>query len=274
MPSSQDELQLQKNSVLDRADNNETVVAPDDLGEDRPKQVRLHKYSATLFGKTNKCFLSAWYEKWDWFEYSVKLDTAFCYSYSKFNSRCLFQPQGRRVDQAFTLKGYRDWKHATEAKKDFPRHADSKDHLACCVMWKEKENRSTNSKEISTLLNSNAIEKNKYYISSLTDVIEFLATHQLAFRGTVEAFSSMEDGGSRLFLLLLNFSIKKDPRLTKIVKTVPRNATYTSHEIQNELIDVMSSIVKEATVQEVGDSWFTLKVDGTRNPIPVWRTFP
>jgi len=75
----------------------------------------------------------------------------------------------------------------------------------------------------------------------------------------------MEDGGSELFLSLLNFSIKKDRRLTEIVKTVPRNATYTSHEIQNELIDVLGSIVKEAIVQEVGDSWFTLKADGTRD---------
>ena len=58
MSSSQDELQLQKTSVLDRVDSNETVVAPDDLGEDRPKQVRLHKYPATLFGKTNRYFLS------------------------------------------------------------------------------------------------------------------------------------------------------------------------------------------------------------------------
>jgi len=31
----------------------------------------------------------------------------------------------------------------------------------------------------------------------------------------------------------------------------------------------MSSIVKEAIVEEVGDSWFTLKVDGTRDPTGV-----
>jgi len=59
MSSSQDELQLQKTSVLDRVYNNETVVAPDDLGEDRPKQVRLHNYPDTLFGKKNTYFLSA-----------------------------------------------------------------------------------------------------------------------------------------------------------------------------------------------------------------------
>jgi len=31
----------------------------------------------------------------------------------------------------------------------------------------------------------------------------------------------------------------------------------------------MSSIVKKAIVQEVGDAWFTLKVDGTRDPTGV-----
>ena len=61
--------------------------------------------------------------------------------------------------------------------------------------------------------------------------------------------------------------------MTEIVRTVPRNATYTSHEIQNELIDVMSSIVKEAIVQEVGDSWFPLKLT-VPEILPVWRTFP
>jgi len=66
-------------------------------------------------------------------------------------------------------------------------------------MWKEKENRSTNSKDISTLLNSNAIERDKYYISSLIDVIEFLVAHKLAFRETVKAFSSIEDGEAGFF---------------------------------------------------------------------------
>jgi len=105
MSSSPDELQLQKTSILDRVYNKETVVTPDDLGADRPKQVRLHKYLATLFRETKRYFPSAWYEKWDWLECSVKVDAAFCYPWRKFSSRRLFQSKGRRVDQAFTLKG-------------------------------------------------------------------------------------------------------------------------------------------------------------------------
>jgi len=87
----------------------------------------------------------------------VKVDRVFRYPCRKFSSRCLFQSQGRRVDQAFTLKGYRDWKHATEAIKGVPRDADSK--VLCHV--ERKKNRSTNSKEISILLTLNAIERNR-----------------------------------------------------------------------------------------------------------------
>jgi len=79
----------------------------------------------------------------------------------------------------------------------------------------------------------------------------------------------MEDEGRGFFCRCQICPSKKDPRFTEIVKTVTSNATYTSHEIQNVLIDVMSSIVNEAIVQEVGDSWFTLNIDGTRDPTGV-----
>ncbi|KAK0146072.1 hypothetical protein N1851_014666 [Merluccius polli] len=76
----------------------------------------------------------------------------------------------------------------------------------------------------------------------------------------------MEDGGSGQFMSLLDFNIRKDPQLAEIVKTIPKNATYTSHDTQNELISVMSNIVTEAIVKEIGGLWYILKVDGTRDP--------
>ncbi len=50
------------------------------------------------------------------------------------------------------------------------------------------------------------------------------------------------------------------------MKTIPRNATYSSHEIQNDVIANMSSLVTEEIVREVADLWYTIKVDGTRDP--------
>ncbi|XP_049323536.1 zinc finger protein 862-like [Astyanax mexicanus] len=76
----------------------------------------------------------------------------------------------------------------------------------------------------------------------------------------------MNEDGCGLFLSLFEFSLRKDAELARISKTIPRNATYTSHDIQNNLIDVMSALVKEHIVKEVGESFYTLKADGTRDP--------
>ena len=55
----------------------------------------------------------------------------------------------------------------------------------------------------------------------------------------------------------LDFNIRKDPQLAEIVKTIQKNATYTSHDIQNELFSVMSNIVTEAIVKEIGGLWYS-----------------
>ena len=87
--------------------------------------------------------------------------------------------------------------------------------------------------------------------------------NQLPLRGKLDAFDDMSEGGSGLFLSMLHFTIHKDPELANVVKTIPRNATYICHDMQNELIKTLSDVV---TVEEVGDSYYTLKVDGTRDP--------
>ncbi|CAM4655053.1 unnamed protein product [Leuciscus chuanchicus] len=252
--------------------HNDDDTCPNDLGKDEPMQIRLNSYPLRLFGTRNRSFLHAWFQKRDWLEYSVKADAAFCYPCRKFSARSatqikIGQPQsGTRLDPAFTTKGFHDWKHAVETNKGFNRHEMSKEHLTCYSMWKEKVSRIDKGKEISTLLYAEQIQRNRYYMSSLIDVVEFLVSNQLPLRGKIEAFDHMDEGGSGLFMSLLEFSIRKDPQLAEIVKTIPKNATYTSHEIQNELVAVMSSIVTDAIVKEIGDSWFTVKVDGTRDP--------
>ncbi|KAG9283252.1 hypothetical protein AMEX_G2003 [Astyanax mexicanus] len=179
----------------------------------------------------------------------------------------MFQGQGSRYgDPTFTVTGFHNWKHAVEAGKGLNKHAASKEHLACEAMWRDKERRTQTSKEISTLINNDQLQRNRYYLSAIIDVVEFLAVNQLPFRGDHDAYSGMNEDGCGLFLSLFEFSLRKDAELARISKTIPRNATYTSHDIQNNLIDVMSALVKEHIVKEVGESFYTLKADGTRDP--------
>ena len=82
----------------------------------------------------------------------------------------------------------------------FHRHATSKEHLACYTMWRERESQSEKGKEISTLINTDKLKINQYYVSSLVGVVEFLIANQLPLRSKVEAFDNMEDGGSGQFM--------------------------------------------------------------------------
>ncbi len=97
-------------------------------------------------------------------------------------------------------------------------------------------------------------------------MIEFLVVNHLPLRGSTDAFDSLTEDGSGLFLSLFEYTLRKDPELRSVMKTIPRNATYSSHEIQNDVIANMSSLVTEEIVREVADSWYTIKVDGTRDP--------
>ena len=89
----------------------------------------------------------------------------------------------------------------------------------------------------------------------------------------MDAFESEDEAGNGLFLSLSNYTDEKDQRLRAIIKTISRNATYTSPDMQNKLTAVMSPVVPQDIKQEIGNSWLTIKVDGTKNSNGV-KTFP
>lgn len=167
----------------------------------------------------------------------------------------------RPSDTTFSVTGFQDWKHTVETGKG----TEQTHCLTCDALWRDKDRRIKTNKEISTLINTNQLQQNRYYVSAIIDV-EFLAVNQLPFRDDHDAFSSMNEHGCGLFLSLFEFSLRKDEELARIAKNIPHNARYTSHDIQNELIEVMSALVREHIVEEVGESFYTLKADGTRDP--------
>ena len=174
-----------------------------------------------------------------------------------------------RCESTFTTNAYRNWKHIAEMNRGFSKHAASKEHLACYNICKEKIKRSEMCKEIALVVNTEAIERNRYYFATLIDVVVFLATHQLAFRGKIDTWESEDEGGKGLFSSLFSCNVRKDLRLLTIIKTIPRNAIYASPDMQNELIAAMSSVVTEGIKQEIGFSWYITKVDGTEDPTGV-----
>lgn len=224
------------------------------IGSDWKKQTFSKKYFPK--DRENRSFQPQWVDAHDWIEYSEELDAVFCYACRQF-------AKSTSKDDVFIKTGFRAWKFAKQKKKGFDKHSHSAQHILSMSTWKEKLARRDNSIEISNLLSNDVLEKRRYYIKSLIGVVKFLAANELPFRGNWNDCTHEENG---LFTNMFKYTVKKDNELKKCLDVIPRNAMYTSPEIQNELIGTMADLMRQQIVLEVNSAdAFTLLVDGTKD---------
>jgi hypothetical protein len=172
------------------------------------------------------------------------------------------------MEASFTVIGFRNWKSALEKGKGFMKHEKSYEHVQSLLRWKELEARKEKGEEISTLINDSQLKRNRYYVSTIVEIVKFIATNELPFRGNTSGDDSDDSYPSGIFLSLFDFIAKKDEKLAKILSSIPQTAKYNSPDIQNEIIALLATMVREKIVKEyqLADlELFTLKVDGTRD---------
>jgi len=116
------------------------------------------------------------------------------------------------------------------------------------------------------------LEKNRYYVMSIFDIIQFLVMNEMSFRGDKESEAEISDPTDRMsqgkFLNLFAYTAKKDEKLRSILPSIPENAKYTSPDIQNDIIAIMADMVLKQIVADIKASdagCFTIKCDGTRD---------
>lgn len=150
-----------------------------------------------------------------------------------------------------------------EKDKGFMLHEKSGHHICATNSMEEKKLRETEKKEVSQLVGGDVLRLRRYYVQSILDIVIFLASNELAMRGNWDMAAKTEDG---LFQNLFEYTMKKDELLQKAVKSIPKNAKYTSPEIQNELIESAVFCTRQSIVKKVNSSeYFTLYVDGTKD---------
>ena len=64
-------------------------------------------FPPTVFSGKKRSFNLKWYEEFEWLEYSISRDAAFCYPCRVFTTR------SGKAEGTFTVTGFRDWKHAS-----------------------------------------------------------------------------------------------------------------------------------------------------------------
>ena len=82
-----------------------------------------------------RSFVTDWYKKYDWAEYSQERDAMFCYS-CRYFSLPGFNSNG---EEAFTKTGFRRWKKSHGKDGAIPKHTASQCHKRSDMAWKDYE---------------------------------------------------------------------------------------------------------------------------------------
>jgi len=218
-------------------------------------------YPRTKFGEKQRSFNSSWYEQFKWLEYSLTADRAFCFPCRLFNNSSGINVGHAEVN--YSKVGFNNWKNATSK---FREHQLTKTHLNSTNSLTEF----LHSKPIDIILDENNEQirsqkeiqrlKNRQIMNRLIDITLCLGIGGRSFRGKNEKDSSFNKG---LFKDIVTLLSKYDPLLKSHLDSGPKNSSYCSNLIQNDLILSVSNVIKNQFREKIRNQNVSIIADET-----------
>jgi hypothetical protein len=212
--------------------------------------------------KHRRSFQETWYNLFPkWLEYSPAKDAAFCLPCFLFH-----KPSGNPGKNAFTVDGFRSWKKVRNGTRcAFLSHVGKDFNSSHRVAEQRMDDLMNQPQHIDKVLNKQChteIANNRLQLKVSIDVVRVLALQGIAFRGRDESSTSVNRGN---FLEILDVVASYDKKVAEVIAKAPKNATYTSPQIQKEILHVFSMKVMNAIREEIGDAKFCIIVDEARD---------
>ncbi|CAF1669070.1 unnamed protein product [Rotaria magnacalcarata] len=194
-------------------------------------------------------FRSEWYNTYQWLEYSLALNRAFCFP-CRLRNNC-------KYDDAFANTGFSHWKNG---RARFNDHQAANYHKEAFEIWKTGLQNYNNNTDVLKLINqqhSKQANENRMYLKEIIRTIHLLARQGISFRGHRENADSKNKGN---FLELLELRSNDN----ELIKTKKEEIQFTDHKIQNELVELMSKQVTNHMVKEIQQAkYFSIMMDET-----------
>lgn len=161
------------------------------------------------------------------------------------------------TDSAYSKVGFNNWKLATTK---FKAHQTSNTHLNSITSLKNF----LNLKPIDTVLDEERelihSQKEQQIMQRLIDITLCIGIGGRSFRGKNEKESSYNKG---LFKDIVTLLAKYDPLLKSHLELGPKNATYCSNIIQNDLIISISQVLKNQLKHKIENRKISIIADET-----------
>ena len=242
---------------VSRAEETETSTSSDlvSLGsdcttlccfEDQTVYQPTEKAILTLFVNKGRNFLPAWYKKFKWITLCTTKKKIFCV-YCRFAHKHKLFTFSKRGDDAFTIKGFDNFKKAVEK---FRIHENSDSHLEARIKFRSLSNPSV-VEQISSEVAKVQAARRAGLLKQL-EAMRFLLRQGIALRGHSE-----EEGN--LHQLLTVWSGDRTA-----MKSWIEEGKYMSHEIVNELITLMGHKVLRqllANIKRSDPCWYSIIAD-------------
>ena len=229
------------------------------------------KFPLTMFGKQKRSFQISWQSKYPGLVYSEQEDGAYCKFCVLFD--CEAQKWGQLVKEPF-----RNWRKAVEKfNENFNDHGISTKrggigydlHSFCKLKAQEFFCMMSKQVTVETIIFKGREERwsnNVEILESIVKTLLLCGRQNFALRGHRDDSRHIEEATSNAgnFQALLDYRIDGgDTLLAKHFQTAPRNATYRSKTIQNELITIMGEVIRKKIVTDIKSSggWFCLSAD-------------
>lgn len=189
-----------------------------------------------------------------WLVYSKSNDAVFCFACKLFSKK----------EISLTVNGLNDWKNVSARLKE---HEKTIEHLKCISTWNDLVRRLNEGKTIDSfnkkLVNENTIRW-RNVLERLFEIIKLHGSQNLALRGTSDKLYEDNNGN---FLKIVELIAKFDPILKEHVRQIKNkelHVHYLGKRIQNEMITLLNSAVKEKITNLIKlNKYYSIIVDCT-----------
>lgn len=212
--------------------------------------------------KSSRCFSESYYTSTtkvgmklprSWLCYSPKLDCGYC-------EPCwLFANRNAPYYSNAWVNGIKDWKHLS-AKIE--KHESTQIHLGACVIYEQWKLNDTIDAEMERNVRNAALFW-RQVVERITNVTLTLASCNLAFRGHREVLGQ---GSAGNFLSIIELLACYDPVLKELINRPEGSVKYLSHQIQDEIIYILSQRVKADIIDEINEApFYSVIMDTTQD---------